>query len=655
MTAFGHAGFGSSNNQARNSMAALPTFGNDMHLPTFGNDMHFYNDDPASRPGQTRPIPAQQPPAQPLANQVNNSLQRTGQPGSMFGPAINMQGYQQGPSSTNVYTPFGNFPNLQAFQNQQDAFVQQHLQNQAGYNAGLMSGQAPQRVPLMDSWQQAGDNIASGVYQGNPLATGNMAGLANLFSQYGMTMQPGFQDQLMQLIGQQSAPSLYSPPGATSFPVGPNGEYWPGFNGPQATIPAFGGQPQLAPREIPKFINPVTGLPYGMPAPSQPTPAPTPQPAPERAPWQPPPAPPGGWRNEQQRRDAEYQSRVEYMMNPPAPAAPPPAASVTPRPPSPPLAGGDQRQQWRDAGMPGYDPSRLVQQVVTDGWANPNQSDAYQNWLRSQGQPSDMGGGPGGQVPGGGMGQQDPAYQEWRRGIITDARARQPEERAAQERRLYDQYLREQQRQQQAPPTPGYGGAIGVPVDQRRFNDIIDRDGDGVDDRFQPGPGQPNPEWSKPIADSWRPQQPPPPAFAPPGAARPIPPSGQGTPYEPPPPLRAQPGTSGPGWRESGGVRIYDGFTANQGTGTPGVMGPDHIRPGLRRDPVTGQEVYDPFTDPIATGGGPATPHNAPIGNTWGTGRPVPPPLRRDPILDPRPTVRPPPMRRNPRNDLYLG
>lgn len=438
--------------------------------------------------------PAQQPSAPPGTNQAG---MRTGQPGSSPGPALNMQSFQQGPSSTNVYTPFGNFPNLQAFQNQQDAFVQQHLQNQAGYNTDLMAGQSPQRVPVMEAWQQAGDSIASGTYRGNPFATGDMAGLGGLFSQYGLQMPTGFQDQLMQMIGQQSAPSLYSPP-------------------------TVGGMPQ----------------------------------------------------------------------------------------PPPPNAGGPGRRL--------YNPDR-----------------------------------PGGDyLPPVG---QDPAYQEWRRGISTDRRARPPEERAAQERMLYDRYLREQRQPQPAPATPGYGGAIGVPVDQRRFNDIIDRDGDGVDDRFQPGPGQPNPEWSQPIADSWRPQQPPPPAFAPPGAARPIPPSGEGTAYEPPPPLRAQPGTSGPGWRESGGVRIYDGFTANQGTGTPGVMGPDHIRPGVRRDPVTGQEVYDPFTDPIGTGGGPATPHNAPIGNTWGTGRPVPPPIRRDPILNPQRNARIPAPRRSSRNDLYLG
>ena len=45
----------------------------------------------------------------------------------------------------------------------------------------------------------------------------------------------------------------------------------------------------------------------------------------------------------------------------------------------------DFEQEFRDAGMPGYDQGRYYNQVVTDGWANPGMADAYKNWMRQQG------------------------------------------------------------------------------------------------------------------------------------------------------------------------------------------------------------------------------------------------------------------------------
>ena len=42
--------------------------------------------------------------------------------------------------------------------------------------------------------------------------------------------------------------------------------------------------------------------------------------------------------------------------------------------------------------------------------------------------------------------------------------------------------------------TPGYGGRIGAPPGTGFTMDHIDSDGDGIDDRHQPGPGMPNPD-----------------------------------------------------------------------------------------------------------------------------------------------------------------
>jgi hypothetical protein len=261
---------------------------------------------------------------------------------------LNMSAFQK---PQGVQTPFGSMPNLQAYQNQQDAFVQQFLQNQAQYNQGLMGGQQPQRVDLGTTWNQASESIKDGRYQGNPFATGNVDALMGMFGQYGITPPQGFQDQLISQLGQQSAPPMYG--------TGSLGPQFPNF--PQARVPLVAPAQQPA-FDVPRPINPGTGLPYGQPltdlpigpngeywpafrSPQQPTPpaasAPPPAPPPpERAPWAPPPPPPGGWRSEQQRRDAEYQSRVQYMMNPglnqdASPVRPPVVAEPepTPRPP----------------------------------------------------------------------------------------------------------------------------------------------------------------------------------------------------------------------------------------------------------------------------------------------------------------------------------
>jgi len=122
-----------------------------------------------------------------------------------------------------VQTSMGNFRNLQAYQHQQDAFVQQHLKNQSQYNQGLQSGQSPQRVPVMEAWKQAGDNIKSGQYQGNPFQTGNVDALMGLFGQYGIQAPAGFRDQLLQNLGQQSAPPMYQPQPQMGYPGGPMG------------------------------------------------------------------------------------------------------------------------------------------------------------------------------------------------------------------------------------------------------------------------------------------------------------------------------------------------------------------------------------------------------------------------------------------------
>lgn len=211
-----------------------------------------------------------------------------------------------GPQQT-VQTSMGNFPNLQAYQQQQDAFVQQHLKNQAQYNQGLQSGQSPQRVPVMDAWRQAGENIQSGQYQGNPFQTGNVDAIMGMFNQYGIQAPQGFRDQLLQNLGQQSAPPMYRPQWdyyKDPREMSPGGFIQPGPSQPPQLMgqvlnrwdfdmPAMGQQPQMAypgvptrtlePTDgsyapvapqmgypggpsndfIPKFTDPATGLPYG--------------------------------------------------------------------------------------------------------------------------------------------------------------------------------------------------------------------------------------------------------------------------------------------------------------------------------------------------------------------------------------------------------
>ena len=49
-------------------------------------------------------------------------------------------------------------------------------------------------------------------------------------------------------------------------------------------------------------------------------------------------------------------------------------------------------------------------------------------------------------------------------------------------------------RPQKPESTPGYGGRIGAPPGSGFTMDHIDSDGDGIDDRHQPGPGMPNPD-----------------------------------------------------------------------------------------------------------------------------------------------------------------
>lgn len=211
-----------------------------------------------------------------------------------------------GPQQT-VQTSMGNFPNLQAYQQQQDAFVQQHLKNQAQYNQGLQSGQSPQRVPVMEAWRQAGENIQSGQYQGNPFQTGNVDAIMGMFGQYGIQAPQGFRDQLLQNLGQQSAPPMYQPQPAMGYPGGPSNDFIPKFTDPTTGLP-YGQQPPMTypggpagnqnvpsrtlmnpsdgvpyapvgpqdyytgyggPSGTPKFTNPGTGLPYGQPAPPQ--------------------------------------------------------------------------------------------------------------------------------------------------------------------------------------------------------------------------------------------------------------------------------------------------------------------------------------------------------------------------------------------------
>ena len=44
-------------------------------------------------------------------------------------------------------------------------------------------------------------------------------------------------------------------------------------------------------------------------------------------------------------------------------------------------------------------------------------------------------------------------------------------------------------------PSSDYGGALGAPPGTMFTRDFKDKDGDRIDDRFQPGPGLPDPRW----------------------------------------------------------------------------------------------------------------------------------------------------------------
>jgi len=131
---------------------------------------------------------------------------------SAYAPA--QSSFVPGNTQTQIQSPFGNFDNQAAFDNQRNAFVGQFLQNQSQFNQNQMAGTPTPRMSLQDINTQAAGNIANGTFQGNPLQSGSLAGLAGLFQQYGMQM-PGndFLSQLTGMLGSQSAPSLYQPPG----------------------------------------------------------------------------------------------------------------------------------------------------------------------------------------------------------------------------------------------------------------------------------------------------------------------------------------------------------------------------------------------------------------------------------------------------------
>ena len=70
----------------------------------------------------------------------------------------------------------------------------------------------------------------------------------------------------------------------------------------------------------------------------------------------------------------------------------------------------DFEQEFRDAGMPGYDPNGTYTQDFQGGWANGGMADAFKNWMQQQkqaGYPMPRPGpwtqgGPGGPLPAGG-------------------------------------------------------------------------------------------------------------------------------------------------------------------------------------------------------------------------------------------------------------
>lgn len=500
-----------------------------------------------------------------------------------------------GPQQT-VQTSMGNFPNLQAYQQQQDAFVQQHLKNQAQYNQGLQSGQSPQRVPVMDAWRQAGENIQSGQYQGNPFQTGNVDALMGMFGQYGMQAPQGFRDQLLQNLGQQSAPPMYQPqrdyyidpremsPGGFIQP-GPSqppqpAMVYPGGPMPPGQMPSNGGfidarEPGMLYQAVMvPYYNPATGETTSrtagvVPAPGSGWVRGT---GPAANQQQPQMTYPGGPSNDfvpkftnpatglpygQPVTDGPVGPNGEYW---PAFRSQPPSMQPV-APPQMTYPGGTRTQPiYRPGGSqqapPSYDPT------APNTWGRdggpPGWSEAQRDLERAL---AALGPTPV-------MSSNTPAQL-----LYADAQRRIGE--------LTDTY-RDEGIPASSPTLFGGGGSGGV------------------------------------------------------GRAQPTPPRTQGTPYgtrrkKEDEPLDAAPGSSGPGWRESGGKRIYDGYTDPRGTGAVGAVGPNHIRPGMMRDPVTGRPVFDPFTDPIGTGGAPAYARNVPAGNTWGPGTSA----RREPVYRP--------------------
>lgn len=162
--------------------------------------------------------------------------QRFGQPPAA--PQPTPQRTQPAPAgSAPVQSPMGQFPTLHAYQQHQDAFVQQFLRGQSQYNQGLQAGQRPAQVDVGDAWRQAGENIQSGQYQGNPFQTGNVDAIMGMFGQYGIQAPQGFREQLLQNLGQQSAPPMY--------PQQP-GMYYRHTDGAQMQYPGGPMQPQPA-------------------------------------------------------------------------------------------------------------------------------------------------------------------------------------------------------------------------------------------------------------------------------------------------------------------------------------------------------------------------------------------------------------------------
>ena len=332
--------------------------------------------------------------------------------------ATPFSGYQAGqqtlgPQQT-VQTSMGNFPNLQAYQQQQDAFVQQHLKNQAQYNQVLQSGQSPQRVPVMEAWKQAGENVQSGQYQGNPFQTGNVDAIMGMFGQYGIQAPQGFRDQLLQNLGQQSAPPMYQPQPQMTYPGGPRPPMAPGYGGRIGLPPGspvtmdfrdrdgdmIDDRNQLGPGQAPPAVynQPVTDGPIGPNGEYWPAFRSPPAMTYPGGPMQPPAAAPGyGARirdpggiftSQVLDRDGDgIDDRNQLGPSQPFPQAGYPGGPM----PSPPFPGAIRVDGPRPGWISPPDPIGGMG-VFTDDWL-----------FEQPRQPSDMRGGPSGPLPGAGM------------------------------------------------------------------------------------------------------------------------------------------------------------------------------------------------------------------------------------------------------------